>query len=39
MSNKSPLDTIRKRFNLEYEPLSRDKTLERVYLVSLGYFI
>ena len=38
-SNKSPLDNVRKRFNLAYAPLSRDKTLEKVHLVSLEYFI
>ena len=37
--NKSPLDTVRKRFNLAYVPSSRDKTLEKVHLVSLEDFI
>ena len=39
MLNKLPLDPTRKRFNLEYTPLSRDKTLKKVHLVSLEYFI
>ena len=37
--NKSPLDPARKRFNLECAPLNRDKTLEKVRLVSLEYFV